>query len=366
MNKLKIRSQTMLGTHHSWAVTMRNLLNQFDKMDHELYLKSTNGASFIPQNLKARLNKNISNPDLDICYTMPRNFGSRFRKKSKLRMAIYNYETDKLPSVWLDQIKHLDYVLPSSNFSKYVFVNSGWPEEKCIVVPHGINPEDYEDNSKHRLHTQRSFKFLNVSIPHYRKNIDILMSAYYSAFSSDDDVCLILKTKLELPNRKLYRFEANVKNQIIDAQKKYAYKGAKLPRVEVVQERLPSMVPLYNSCQAIVSAASSEGFGLPLLEGLANGNLIIAPRCTGQLDFLNDENSLLVDVREIDAGSKYQYWVPTKGAKTYRPDIDSLAESMKKAYREYNSIQKKFVEGRNKTIKEFTWENAAKKILEIK
>jgi len=53
MGKLDIRSQTMLGTHHSWAVVMRNLLLQFRKMDHNLFLKSTNGTSLIPKELKA-------------------------------------------------------------------------------------------------------------------------------------------------------------------------------------------------------------------------------------------------------------------------------------------------------------------------
>jgi glycosyltransferase involved in cell wall biosynthesis len=313
-----------------------------------------------------RLDRENTSPDIDICYTMPRNFASRFRKNSKIKMAIYNYETDKLPKMWLDKIKHLDYVLPSSNFSKEVFVGSGWDESKCIVIPHGINPEDYEDKSKHNLYSQNTFKFLNVSIPHYRKNIDVLLDAYYSAFSGQDDVALILKTKLDLPSRKMFRFEVDVKKQIITMQRKHGRKAGGLPYVEVVQDRLPSMVPLYNACDAIVSASSSEGFGMPLLEGLAAGNIIIAPRCTGQLDFLNDQNSILIDVKEIDAGSKYQYWVPTEGAKTYRPVVDSLSQGMLNAFHNHKALMEEFSSERKRVVEEFTWENAAKKILEIK
>lgn len=355
----------MLGTSHSWAVVMRNLLLQLKAMNNKLYLKSTNGNSLIPKELLSVIDRDIANPDIDICYTIPNNFAARFRKNAKIKMAIYNYETSKLPPNWVDKIKYIDYALPSSNFSKEVFVNAGWPEEKCIVIPHGINLSEYEDNREHRLYTNKSFKFLNVSIPHYRKNIDLLLDAYYSAFSNDDDVCLVLKTKLDMPRRKPFRFEVDVKAQIRTMLKKHNGKRGGLPQVEVVQDRLDSMVPLYNSCDVLISASSSEGFGMPLLEGLAAGKLVISPKCTGQLDFLNDNNSLLVDVKEIDAGEKYQYWYPSKGARTYQPIVDSLADSMVNAYKNKDELISRFDENIKDTVKEFTWENAAKKILDI-
>lgn len=366
MSKLKIRSHTMLGTHHSWAVVMRNLLLNFKDMGHELFISSTNGESLIPPALSERLNKKIKDPDIDICYTMPRNFPARFKKGSRIKMAIYNYETDKVPKDWLKSLDHLDYVLPSSNFSKEVFVNSGWPEEKCIVIPHGINLSEYTSDKKYKLGNSKTFRFLNISIPHYRKNIDLLVDAYYSAFSADDDVCLVLKTKLDMPkSRKPFRFEADVSEQIKDMMDKHKSKAHGLPQIEVIRERLPSMAPLYKSCDVLISASSSEGFGMPLLEGLAAGNLIISPRCTGQLDFLNDSNSLLVDVKEIDAGIKYQYWIPTEGAKTYLPIKDSLSQAMITAFKNKDTLLEEFEEETIRVVNEFTWDNAAKKILAI-
>jgi glycosyltransferase involved in cell wall biosynthesis len=299
MKRLNIRCETMLGTHHSWAVTMRNLIRQFERQNHKLFLRSTNGTSLFPKEWEKYLAKSHHNPDIDLCYTLPRNFRSRFKNKARIKMAIYNYETSHMPEMWLKNIKFVDYVLPSSNFSKEVFVNSGWPEEKCIVVPHGINIEEYDDKSKFKLNNNKSFKFLNVSIAHYRKNIDLLVDAYYSAFSADDDVCLVIKTKLAMPDRKPYRFECNVAQQIIGIQKKHLKLGHKLPQIEIVQDRLDSMIPLYNSCDALVSATSAEGFGLPLLEGLAADMIVVAPGCTGQLDFLNKKNSLVVDCKTI-------------------------------------------------------------------
>lgn len=362
--RLKIRSQGMLGTHHSWAVVMRNLLTQFQVLGHKLYLSSTNGTSLIPPKLFQRLNSKITDPDLDICYTAPQNFPIRFKPNSRLKMAIYNYETSHLPHIWRNKIKHLDYVLPSSNFSREVFINSGWPEQKCVVVPHGINPEDFKNEKVHQLFFKDEFKFLNVSIPHYRKNIPILLNAYFSAFSNQDEVCLVLKTKLD--QKRKYRFEIDLRQEIIKVQKKYKDRPGGLPKIEIVQDRLSSMIPLYNACHVLVSASSAEGFGMPLLEGLAAGKVVISPRCTGQLDFLNDQNSLLVDVQEIEAGVEYQYWQPTIGATTYLPNKDSLADAMIKSYQQYDQLKSAFRAESIRKVKQFTWEAAAKKILDLK
>lgn len=371
MEKLKIRTHTMFGTHHSWAVTMRNLFAQFIDMGHDPYIKSINKFYMTPKAWGPYLDRDCEDADIDICYTAPLNFKTRFKKSSKLRLGIYNYETIPLPEMWNDSYKHLDYVLPSSNFSKKVFVEAGWPEEKCIVVPHGINLEEFEDDRKVDLINDRKFRFLNVSINHYRKNIDILVDAFYMAFTNDDDVCLVIKTKLSPPSpgKARQRFECDVPSMIRGVQEKYINSGRNpnsLPQIELVEERYPSMVPLYNSCDALVSASSAEGFGIPLLEGLAADMIVIAPKCTGQLDFLNENNSLLVPASIMSATPEYQYWTISKRAWTYKPEVAKLALSMQDAYKNHDSIKERFEEERLRTINEFTWENAAKKILEIK
>jgi glycosyltransferase involved in cell wall biosynthesis len=364
--KLNIRSKSFLGTHHSWAVTMRHLLTQFQNKGHKLYLTSTNGKDLMPESLLARLDRDLATPDIDICYTLPRNFKERFKPKSKLKLAIYNYESTILPKMWLSDIRYVDYVLPSSNFSKEVFVNSGWPEEKCIIVPHGIvrtSPEAWDAVKPYEFKNKKTFRFLNVSIPHYRKNIDLLVDCYYKTFSGEDDVCLVLKTSLAKPKQ---RFEVDVAQVIRDAQAKHKDRPGGLPHIEIIQNRVEDMNSLYKACDVVVSATSSEGFGLPLLEALDVGKLVIAPRCTGQLDFLNDNNSLLVDVKEIDAGSKYQYWIESPGAKIYLPIADYLSQAMLMAYRNHAVISHKFRPEAERVCQEFTWEKAADKILSLK
>lgn len=365
MSALKIRSNSMLGTSHSWSVTMRNLLKAFEEQGHDLYLNSINEYELVPKSWDKFIKKECIDADIDICYTLPRNFGRRFNANSKLKLAIYNYETSIMPSVWVPQIKKVDYVLPSSSFSKKVFVDSGWPAEKCVVVPHGISLKDFDNKEKvNNLRTNRKFKFLNISIPHYRKNIGLLVSAYYKAFTAEEDVCLVIKTSLDPPSRSK-RFECDVTKEIQKVQKSSENRKRPLPQLELLSYKYDNIIPLYNTCDCLVSASSAEGFGLPLLEALAAGLIVVAPRCTGQLDFLNDKNSLLVNANEIKASPKYQYWHPSPGAKTFLPEVDSLAENMRKAYDDYNELKTLFEDERNKVINKFTWTNAANKILEL-
>jgi glycosyltransferase involved in cell wall biosynthesis len=341
---------------------MRSLVREFDQMGHEMFLNSINGYEMFPLNWHA-MKRDISDPDIDICYTLPRNFKDRFAKNAKLKLAIYNYETSVLPKVWAQDIKYVDYALPSSNFSKKVFVDAGWPEEKCIVVPHGINPSAFlNKNRVKNIKTKKRFKFLNVSIPHYRKNIYSLLDAYYGEFSDKDDVCLILKTNTKKPK---YKFECNVVKEVMKAQKKHRKKKGGLPQVEVLKHKYDSIVPLYNSCDCLVSASSSEGFGLPLLEGLAAGMLVVAPHCTGQADFLNKNNSLEVISRKVEAPKHYQYWRPSFGAETFMPEVDSLRSSMRNAYENKRELLRGFDKEAKNTINKFTWKNAAKEILRL-
>lgn len=364
--KLNIRSHTMLGTYHSWAITMRELLTQFQNRGHKLYLTSANGKDALSPNLLPRLSRDLAAPDLDICYTLPRNFKDRFKTKSKLKLGMYNYESSILPKMWLNDIKYVDYVLPSSNYCKEVFVNSGWSEAKCKVIPLGINrvsAEDFAAIKPYPLKTEKTFKFLNVSIPHHRKNIDLLIECYYRTFSGEDDVCLVLKTQLLKPRN---RFEADVAQMIRDAQARHKDRPGGLPHIEIIQSRVEDMAALYKACQVVVSATASEGFGLPLLEALDVGKVVIAPRCTGQLDFLNDKNSLLVEAREVDAGSKYQYWIESPGSKVFSPIADYLCEAMLIAFRTHPALSFKFKEESERVCQEFTWSNAAEKILALK
>jgi len=351
---MRIRIKSMLGGHASWSIVMRALARELS-CHGSLYLESINGTEDLDDDLLDRI-KPCFNSDLDLAYTMPENFKTRFLSKSKVKAAIYNYESSLLPESWRAAHKHVDLVLPSSNYCKKVFIDSGFPEEKILVVPHGIDSLEYSGEKKCEDIDENLFNFINISIPHHRKNLDKLIEAYFLEFRHDEGTCLNIKTKIISPKK---YFEVNILDVIKRIQRKFS---RKTPKLNILTKRYDSMYPLYNASDAFVSATSSEGFGMPMLESMASNTLVVCPNQTGQSDFLSKDNSIDVSGRYISAPKEYQYWRASPGSKIFMPDLESLRESMRAAYSGDNLTK---ISNAKYDSEKFTWASAAKKILEI-
>lgn len=77
---------------------------------------------------------------------------------------------------------------------------------------------------------------------------------------------------------------------------------------------------LLRVCDCYISLHRSEGYGRGLSEAMSLGKPVIATRYSGNLDFMNEDNSLLVDYRLIDLQEgDYPFW---KGQKWAEPNID--------------------------------------------
>ena len=169
-----------------------------------------------------------------------------------------------------------------------------------------------------------------------------------------DDVSLMIKSSFDKPKNK---FECDLSEIIKSVQARHQNKS--LPKVHILIEKFKDIAPLYKAADCLVSASSFEGFGLPMLEALAADLQVIAPRASGQLDFLNDDNSFLIDVDKVSAGEKYQYWKPNDSASTFLPRKSDIVDSMRKVYSgKTKSFDKKLAD-------EFSWKNSANKIIDI-
>jgi glycosyltransferase involved in cell wall biosynthesis len=290
---MKIRWHGMLGTQHSWAFTQQALIDAMAKIGgHDIYLKSTNNLEHFPEHLKKFLlpgyhghvvqgdaqyldgqgneitiNKEQPAPeikddnrpyDLELAYTIPYQGPRRFFPESKCRAIIWNFESSILPPGWHLYSRSLDYVLPSSQYSYDIFAQNGVPEEKLVVVPHGVDLSIFNPNiPPFELKTTKKVKFLHNAIPHHRKLHERVIKGFVETFTGDDDVCLVLKTKFVEP-AKDKPFEVDVKSILEEA-----FAGKKNPpEVEVVNRFIPDMGSLYTACDVVVSMSAAEGFCL--------------------------------------------------------------------------------------------------------
>jgi glycosyltransferase involved in cell wall biosynthesis len=104
------------------------------------------------------------------------------------------------------------------------------------------------------------------------------------------------------------------------------------PRIEVRDGFLSreEMFGLQNAIDCYVSLHRSEGFGLGMAECMYLGKPVIATGYSGNLDFMNRDNSLLVDYRMVPLrNGDYPYW---KGQQWADADVAHAARLMRQVF----------------------------------
>lgn len=369
--RIKIQ-QFLFGANHSWSVVGQNLGRALIKLGHDLEFVSTDGFEqrFVPDDLMPFVRKEPTGKyDCQISYTAPHNWPNFLQYGDKNKFGIWNYEynnkqsDDKYLSLlkgFAKFYKSTSLVLPSSNFSREVFVSMGVPLDKMVVVPHGINLADYQGTDTFKLNTRKTRKILlNIAQPHRRKALHLALRAFGKAFTKEDDVCLVAKVFRQ--NKKDHPFD-------IDFPALYKTFESKFPKhaeVEFVYSYIPNIADIYRSCDINFSATHAECWHLPSLEALASGTVNVVPRYGGQLDFCNDDNSILIDGSVVRAPREHQYWETNPFAVHFEIDTDDAARKLQMAVSDLDSLKAKFAPKMAETAEKFTWEAAAKQILEL-
>jgi glycosyltransferase involved in cell wall biosynthesis len=371
---MKILIKQFLGKNHSWSVCGWGIAKFLIKDGHEVHLFSTDGIENLPNDLKSNLigyteeqkpgtlygKVPDQNYDCQISYTAMKNFPIYLQNGNKNRFGIWCYEwggKNVLPTGFSKNYKYCDKILAPSQFAKKVFIDSGVPENFVDVVSHGIS-EEYCENTKIDLPTKKSFKILsNIAQNHKRKNIWGLLDAYGKAFSNKDDVCLILKAK-DKPISMQFDVSLN------DLIKKFKEKYSNHAEIKVMSNFIQDISSLYRSVDATFTMSHCEGFYFPGLESIVSGKMAIAPNWGGQLDFLNDYNSLLIDGKEERADPSSMYWESKNNAIWFKPSVDDAVEKLRLAKEKHNEINSLLENKRQNYYNEYSWQSIVKKILE--
>jgi len=112
-----------------------------------------------------------------------------------------------------------------------------------------------------------------------------------------------------------------------------------------------------------MTLAHTECFWMPGLEGFAANKIVVAPRYGGQLDYMNDENSILIDGKIIRADQRMQYWEPSPYAAAFEPDTDQCAAKLKDLITNYDDYLKKFAPRMQELLPEYSWSSVADRIV---
>jgi glycosyltransferase involved in cell wall biosynthesis len=369
---MKILWYGFAGKNHSWSLVAQNICRELIKKGHEVDIFSTNGNSHFPKDLDPNLIGYINENDFNIfgrkpceeyqiqlSYTAMKNFGSYFTRGNKNRFGIWNYETTVLPKSFAKYYKYVDKMLPSSEFSKKIFTDNGVPENAQVVIPHGVNLNQFKNTQKFDVKSEKKYKILaNIAQPHLRKNIPGLLKAWGLAFTNKDDVSLVVKISKRGANG---QGDVNFDSLLKDFKSKFKNHA----EIKIIDYFIDDMVPLYNACDAVITMSHTENYYLPGIECFAAGKVAIGPRYGGQLDYMNDDNSILIDGKIIRADYAMQYWEPSPYASVFDPSASQCAEKLQDLIKNYEFYQKKFAPGMKEKLKEHNWSNVADNILSL-
>lgn len=248
-------------------------------------------------------------------------------------VGITMFETDRLPAGWAEACNGMDEVWVPSTFNKETFASAGVDPSKLKVMPFGIDTTIY-DPSRVRpidIKGKRGFTFLSTFQWNKRKGWDVLLRAYLSAFSSEDEVCLVLRTypdRIKTPS---------IRERIDAFTRELGFDPAKAPSIILIDEFLPEakMPALYAAADAFVLPTRGEGWGIPFMEAMASGLPTIGTRWSSHLDFMNDENSFLIDIdglTPVDSDQTRENPFYTPDQLWAEPSVEHAAKLMRFVY----------------------------------
>lgn len=259
-------------------------------------------------------------------------------KKDCYSILYTTAESNRVPQNFVDIANTYDELWVTSNFCKQSFIDSGY-KNNIIIAPPIVNPHLYKKTSPLQFRAElKSFKFLSVQTFGYRKGTDALLHSFCKAFTQADDVCLVL-----LINERSTKQQNKIRQSIDDIRSVYG----DCPQICVTFKNIPEylMPSFYSTFDAFVLTSRGEGFGLPLCEAALCGLPIVSVNYGGPTDFLNEENSCIVNVDEFEfaneGATNVYYWDKQAFPKLGHKFTNQCAEALQYFVRNYDTyIQK--------------------------
>ena len=220
-----------------------------------------------------------------------------FRKAGVYRIAYWAWELETIPEEWVAMLPLVDEIWAPTEFvARAMRTRMTVPVHRMLP---GVEVGEFTPVSKSELgipddHFVFLFMF-DMYSDAARKNPLAVIRAFCLAFSSTEKAILVIKTTSGSPDP-------------IAAERLEA--AASTAGVVLLRETLPraKAYGLIEMCDCFVSLHRSEGFGLGLAEAMLFGKPVIATGYSGNLDFMTEHNSLLVDYKLVptrDSGPLY-------------------------------------------------------------
>jgi glycosyltransferase involved in cell wall biosynthesis len=242
-------------------------------------------------------------------------------------IAVWFWETNRLPPEWEAAFEHLDEIWVASHFMAEMIGAVSPIPVSAIPLPVSVPPTPPFDRTAYGI-PEDDYLFAFVFDWHSsaaRKNPQGLIEAFMSAFEPNSGASLLIKSiqGIDFP----VEFE------------QLAVIASRHPNIHLVDRHVPwrEKNAMIAGCDCYVSLHRSEGFGLTLAEAMWFERPAIATGYGGNLEFMTPENSRLVSYAMVPVGEEAA--AATAGTARYPadamwadPDVASAADAMRWAY----------------------------------
>jgi len=245
-----------------------------------------------------------------------------------VQVARATFETDRIPDGWAERLNALTEVWVPSRFNLESFAAGGVRPDKLRWVRQGIDTERFNPGAPPTpIPGRRGFTFLSAFTWQDRKGWDLLLRAYLTEFKPDEDVSLVIWAQpfYRRPDQMVAEMRSLIERELkLDPDR--------TADVQIMAAPCPdsAMPGLYTACDAFVLPTRGEGWGRPFAEAMACGRPVIGTGWGGNLDFMTDRNSYLIEndgLVAVPAGVE----VPSfRGHRWANPSVEHLRQLMRR------------------------------------
>ncbi|SDC31501.1 glycosyltransferase [Belnapia rosea] len=217
--------------------------------------------------------------------------GLQPRRQRTHRIGYWYWELDSVPESWSPAVAEADELWTATRFVGDA-LRSRFDIPVFEFMPGLELPVFTRRSPQHFGIPPGRFTFLftfhMMSIME-RKNPLGLVRAFLQAFTAEEPVTLVLKTSYGEKHPAL----------IAELHAAAAASGGRILIIDRVFSA-DETIALMDACDCYISLHRSEGLGLTMAEAMLLAKPVIGTRYSGNLDFMDDQNSLLVDYRLVE------------------------------------------------------------------
>ena len=217
----------------------------------------------------------------------------------KRLIGYWAWELEDIPPDWRKGLNFVDEIWVPSSFTAQAFAQ--YTQKPIRIIGHPVPAPAVVPTEKDSGRQDARFTVVtvfNMASSYARKNPMAAIRAFHSAFEGNPDCRLLLK----------------VSHADAFPEGMAELEGARTRNIDIVTGEAPrhEVENMIGAADVVLSLHRSEGFGLILAEAMRRAHPVVATAWSGNMDFMNTENSIPVSFDLVPAkDSQRTYNIPS-------------------------------------------------------